>query len=150
MFPTFACKSASDWGNCKCVCSSVCACVCLCATSSFINRESDRRYNVKAELVRDEIAFSAPLLLTFTLSNGTEQGLQHKAPYSTTACTPTNIGDPNLNHAHNWIIMTHREWNLEWYNVFVLFSIENFFLLLIRIWWHPDFNTSVTKRFSSY
>lgn len=110
----------------ECVCAHVCA-------QLHQQRESDRRYKEEAEGVRDEIAFSAPLLLTFTLSNGTEQGLLHKATCNTAACTPANIGDPNLNHAHNWIMMTHHGWNLGWGQVFVLFSTNFFFLSLTRI-----------------
>ncbi len=119
MFPTLACKSASVWEGitwlqrtsvyvCVCVCVCVCAyayaCACASATPSFINEEWQTVYReTYTEGVRDEIAFSAPLLMTFTLSNGTEQGLLHTATYSTTACTARNIGDPNLNRTHNWI-----------------------------------------------
>lgn len=81
----------------------MCFSACVCVQHHHSSTRSDRRYTEKAKGVRDEIAFSAPLLMTFTLSNDIEQGLLHKATYSTAACTARNIGDPNLNHTHNWI-----------------------------------------------
>lgn len=85
-------------------CVYVCTCLCLCVWQHHrSSTRSDRRCTEKAKGGREETAFSAPLLMTFALSNTTEQGLLQKATYSTAGSAARNVDDPNLNHAHNWI-----------------------------------------------
>lgn len=109
---------------------SKCASVCVFATPSFIGKAWQRVHRDSRR--RDKIAFSAPLLMTFTLSNGIEQGPLHKATYSTAACTPRNIGDLNLNHTHNWITSD----DISCLEFGIVKCLSSFSLLLSLWMWH--------------
>lgn len=57
-------------------------------------------------------AFSAPLLMTFSLSNVIEQQLLNRPTQSTTAVCLRNVGGPDLNHTNNQI-----KYHLTWYEI---------------------------------
>lgn len=107
MIPTLACSSTSgrELQDCR-----------ERERSSVQHHQSSTRSHSRCtettKGVAQASAFSAPLLMTFSLSNVIEQQLLNRPTQSTTAVCLRNVGGPDLNRTNNQI-----KYHLTWYEI---------------------------------